>query len=148
MQLTHLSDARAYLVRTFQGRDWPKRHWSAGKTFAHCAQTIECAMDGYPSLKPAWVRATLGRLVIGKFLRQGQMRHGLSAPVPGAPEIPESTGTAEGLDRLLAAIDRFQAHTGPLQPHLLFGQMSRDDYDRYFAMHIADHLREFDLPAG
>jgi hypothetical protein len=68
--------------------------------------------------------------------------------VPGAPEIADGTGTAEGLARLLAAIDRFQAHTGPLQPHLLFGELGRADYGRYFAMHIADHLREFDLPAG
>ena len=147
MALTTLQDAKAYLQQTFDGRDWPKKNWSAYKTFVHCAQTIEYAMTGYPAPKPVWLQNTVGRLVIRKFMKQGFMRHGLTAPVAGAPAIDDAGGTtAEGLARLLAAIERFQSHTGELQRHLVFGALSHDAYDRYFAMHIVDHLSEFDLP--
>lgn len=146
MTITTLQEAKAFLQQTFDGRDWPKKNWSAYKTFVHCAQTIEYSMTGYPKPKPAFIQNTVGKLVIRKFLKQGHMRHGLTAPVAGAPEIAEAGGsTADGLARLMTAIDTFLAHRGPLQRHLVFGELTHDAYDRYFAMHIVDHLSEFDF---
>lgn len=98
-----------------------------------------------PDLKPKVIRNTVGRIAIRKFLKQGYMKHSLTAHVPGAPRF-EGQGTArEGIDLLLGAIAAFQAYEGPLVPHLLFGELSKEQYDQYFAMHIADHFTELQL---
>ncbi|WP_052380331.1 DUF1569 domain-containing protein [Paenibacillus camerounensis] len=118
----------------------PMKEWPVYEILAHCAQTIEYSMTGYPQMKPKAIRNTIGRVAIRKFLKQGYMKHSLTAHVPGAPK-PELQGTArEGMDLLLRTIEAFQAFHGPLQPHLLFGELSKEQYDQYFAMHIADHF--------
>ena len=43
---------------------------------------------------------------------------------------------------LLAATDAF-ASAPALAPHAVFGAFTRDAYDRYHAMHLADHLSIF-----
>ncbi|NJP41135.1 DUF1569 domain-containing protein [Oscillospiraceae bacterium HV4-5-C5C] len=139
-KLDNLAEARQ-LLQTLEGSDLQSAtEWRPYQDFIHCAKTIDYAMTGYPALKPAWLRRTVGRLAIHRFLKQGYMNHNLTADVAGSPPITEQGTTAAGLNQLLQAIDRFDAWTGPLQPHLLFGQLSKEQYDRYFAMHIADHL--------
>ena len=117
--------------------------WSSYEIFVHCAKTIDYSMIGYPSLKPAIVRNTVGKLVIRKFLRQGNMKHNLYADVPGSPVIEDIGSFDEGLKILMASIEKFSLYTGELQPHLLFGKLTKEQYDKYFAIHIADHLSVF-----
>ena len=70
------------------------------------------------------------------------MSHNLQAHVPGAPAFA-STGTAqEGVRVLLDTIEKFENYSGELKPHLIFGKLSKESYDQYFSMHIADHLSE------
>ena len=106
----------------------------------HLAQSIDCSRTGYPQMKPAWVRATVGRLVLGLFLWRGAMRHDLAAPVPGMPAIGPEGDLGAAWDRLLGAISAFQRHEGPMQPHFVYGELDKATYDRVHAMHIADHL--------
>jgi hypothetical protein len=111
-----------------------------GAAMAHCAQSIDCSIDGYP--KPAsWiVRTLIGPLVLGRFLRQGFMRHDTSAPVPGVPPPEPALDAATGLARLEAAIARFDAHQGPVAPHFAYGGVSKGAYEAVHAMHVANHL--------
>jgi hypothetical protein len=111
-----------------------------GAAMAHCAQSIECSIDGYP--KPAaWpVRALIGPMVLKKFLKQGFMRHDTTAPVPGVVAPDQRLPTAEGVARLEAAIARFRAHQGALAPHFAYGQVSKAAYEAVHAMHAANHL--------
>lgn len=140
--ISSLDEAKKKLMELSKQKVIQGANWSAYKVFVHCAKTIEYAMTGYPALKPAIVRKTIGRIVIKKFLRQGYMKHDLQADVPGSSSIDE-TGTAkQGLEVLIAAIDKFTAYNAPLKPHLIFGDMSKEEYDQYFAFHIADHLSE------
>ena len=46
------------------------------QTALHCARSIEYAVQGYPKMKPAFVRATIGKLVLGRFLKSGFMTPG------------------------------------------------------------------------
>lgn len=111
-----------------------------GPAMAHCAQSIDCSIDGYP--KPAaWpVRAFIGPMVLKKFLRQGFMRHDTNAPVPGVATPPSELSNQEGVDRLEKAIARFRAHSGPLAPHFAYGAVSKQAYEAVHAMHAANHL--------
>jgi hypothetical protein len=111
-----------------------------GAAMAHCAQSIDCSIDGFP--KPAaWVvRAVVGPMVLKKFLKQGFMRHDTAAPVPGVPPPSPELSNADGLAKLEAAIARFRAHTGPLAPHFAYGPVSKAAYEAVHAMHAANHL--------
>lgn len=111
-----------------------------GLAMAHCAQSIDCSIDGYP--KPAaWpVRALIGPRVLKRFLKQGFMRHDTNAPVPGAAAPPSGLSAAEGVAKLEAAIARFKSHTAALAPHFAYGPVSKAAYETVHAMHAANHL--------
>ena len=123
-------------ARVIEVRSGPTLH----QLLVHCAQSIEYSRSGYPELKPPWLRKTVGRLVLHLFMALGFMRHDLAAPVPGAPAIAPEGDSQAAWDRLLAAIDGFQRHEGPLFPHLLYGDLDKATYDRVQALHIANHL--------
>jgi hypothetical protein len=114
--------------------------WSVYRVAHHCKQSIDASIDGYPAMKPAIVRATIGRLVARRFLSKGQMRHDLTSPVPGAEAIAEDGDAAAAITALRESIARFRAHDGELAPHFVFGNLDKADYDKLHAMHIADHL--------
>ena len=75
---------------------------------------------------------------------QGYMTHNLTAPVPGGAKIDASVSPFEAINLLTDTIEKFDRYTGTLKPHLLFGNLGKEEYDKYFAMHIADHLSEVD----
>ncbi|WP_019914277.1 DUF1569 domain-containing protein [Paenibacillus sp. HW567] len=142
VQFSSLADVKIELVKMLEQEDIQTKQWSLFEMLTHCSQTIEYSMVGYPQMKPKIVRNTIGRMVIRKFLRQGFMKHDLAAHVPGAAKL-EKQGTAkEGIEILLKSIDKFTAYNGPLAPHLVFGALSKEEYDKYFTMHIADHFSE------
>ncbi len=111
-----------------------------GAALAHCAQSIEYSLTGFPQPRGWVVRKLIGPLVLRKFLRQGHMRHDVLAGIPGAPNVPMTTTSADGLARLRQAMTAFEAHTGPLAPHFAYGEVSKADYEAVHAMHVADHL--------
>jgi hypothetical protein len=115
-----------------------------GQALNHCAESVECSVSGFPGGWPPFLRATLGRLVLSRFLKRGQMSHDLEAPVPGLPMAPDAP-LGEAILRLRAAIARFRA-ASELEPHAVYGLVDRETYDRVHAMHIADHLGDLALP--
>jgi len=142
LKLGSLNDAKNELLKLSKSKNVAAPQWSAYKILVHCTQTIEYSMKGYPKLKPKFIRMTVGKIAIKKFLNQGYMKHSLTAPVPSAPEIKNAGDEVAAMKNLLSAIDKFIAFNSELQPHLLFGTLTKDEYNKYFAMHIADHLSE------
>lgn len=114
--------------------------WSLGKILVHCAQSIEYSITGYPDNKPAFIRKTIGKIILNKFMGQGYMSHGTNEPVAGAPEISNTVSDKEGFARLRKAIADFQNFKGETKIHLMFDAMSKEEYDKYHSMHIANHL--------
>jgi hypothetical protein len=110
------------------------------QVLVHCAQSIECSMDGYPQHRAALFRATLGRVALAKFLRAGRMSHDLDASIPGVPDPDASLTLPEAIGRLRAAVERFSAHKGAFAPHFAYGPVTAEQYDRVHAMHVANHL--------
>jgi hypothetical protein len=144
MNFSTLTDVKKELLILSEINTIKSKNWSPYKIFLHCSQTIEYSMVGYPILKSKFFRYTIGKLVIKKFLNQGFMKHNLSAPVPGGSNIEDSGTANEGIDTLIKSIDKFKAFNNELAPHLAFGKLSKDDYDKYFSFHIADHLSELE----
>ena len=116
--------------------DRPRLGWA----LAHCAQSIECSVRGFPTQKAAWFQKTIGRLALSGFLRRGELSHDLTAPIPGAPPIAATTSLAEGARRLREAIALFRGHPGAFAPHFVYGQVDRARTEAVQAMHVANHL--------
>ena len=71
------------------------------------------------------------------------MSHGLDAAIPGAREIAQGLPLAPAVARATAALRTFDAHHGPLQPHVASGSLDKTAYARAHLMHVADHWRAF-----
>jgi Protein of unknown function (DUF1569) len=122
----------------------PPGEWPLWRVLAHCAQSLEYGIDGFPRMKPAIVRATIGRLVLRRFLARGEMRHSHTADIAGAEALVEISAEA-ARERLLQAIERFRA-ASTTAPHFVYGEVAKADYERVQAMHIADHLGALQRP--
>src|SRR3954469_24632692 len=115
LQWTSLAQAAAALEKLDCTRATVAGPWSVAEVLAHCAQSIECAVAGFPVAKPWLFRATIGRLALAKFLGQGYLRHDLTAPIPGlAPPVEREVPAA--LARLHAAMRTF-AEAERVAPH-------------------------------
>lgn len=117
----------------------PGSAWNLSQTLQHCAQTVEYSVTGYPRLKPAAYRATVGALAKRVFLARGAMRHPLGAEIDGAPPLDPDVPVTAALDRLATAVDAFDAHGEPA-PHPAYGRCTQDEMRALHGMHLAEHL--------
>lgn len=144
IRLNNLAEAREALQKLqAKGAGTPSRGMTLHQVLLHCTQSIDYSLRGFPQMKPKLIRATVGRIVVGRFLSAGRMSHNLAAPVPGAPAIPAQGELGPAWAALFAALDRFEKHEGPLHDHFIFGALSKESFGRLHAMHIADHLAAF-----
>ncbi|MBT2532548.1 DUF1569 domain-containing protein [Arthrobacter sp. ISL-48] len=114
--------------------------WTFSETLQHAAQSIGYSMTGYPKLSPIGLRSTLGRAAKHLFLRRGAMRHNLSAPVLGAPELDPRMADPEAVAALRLVVSRFADFVGPLQPHPIYGRCSKEQVASLQTMHLREHL--------
>lgn len=144
LKLLSLEDAKQELLRLKQSKNVNTPNWDISEICQHCAQTINYSITGYPVMKAPFIRNTIGKIAYRKFKRQGFMSHSLTAHVPGGDQLEVELSPQNSIQKLLDTIETFQKYTGALKPHLLFGNLTKAEYDQYFAMHIADHLNELD----
>ena len=113
--------------------------WPMAAVLEHLAQSVDMSLDGFPQPKSALFQSTLGAAAFAVFKLRGQMTHGLTDPIPGAPVLPQAQDWKPGVARLRAAVQRFQRHTGALQPHFAYGALGQRDFAVAHALHIANH---------
>lgn len=116
--------------------------WDLAQVLHHAAQSVEYSLQGYPQPKAAWFRASVGPLAFAVFSARGRMSHALDEPIPGAPALAAGQPLAAAVDRVVAALVAFEAHTGPLAPHFAYGALDKDEYRRAHLMHLANHWDE------
>ncbi|MES2098612.1 MAG: DUF1569 domain-containing protein [Pseudomonadota bacterium] len=121
--------------------------WDLAQVLHHTAQSVEFSMAGFPALKPAWFRATLGSYAFALFNARGAMSHDLTEPIPGAAPIAQGQPLLPAVDRAIAALRAFDAHTGALQPHFAYGTLDKPAYARAHLMHLANHWNEAGVTA-
>jgi len=104
----------------------------------HCAQSVEYNVQGFPENKGVFFQRTVGSLAAWIFLRKGEMKHDLAAPVPGAP-TETAPSQDQALNRLLTAIEKMGA-AEKLAPHFAFGSQPKAKADALQALHLAAHV--------
>ena len=144
LQFPSLAAAEEELARLAQAKQLASgATWSWAQTLAHCAQSIEYSMTGFPQSKSALFQRTVGAAAIGVFAWRGRMTHDLADPIPGAPALDAQLDPAQALERLRASILSFRNWSGPLQPHFAYGALDKKAFELAHAMHIANHLSAF-----
>jgi len=113
--------------------------WTLRATLEHLAQSIEMSMDGFPQQNSVLFQKTAGAMAFAFFGLRGQMSHGLTEPIPGAPALPQVEDWKPGAARLRAAIGRFAAHREALKPHFAYGVLDKGEYTLAHTLHIANH---------
>lgn len=117
-------------------------HWSLYKTLNHAAQSIEFSLSGYPAHKPTLFKNTVGKLALHIFLAKGSMSHDISMPIPDAPNIESDGDAVQGFKRLETAVQAFWNYNGAYKDHFAYGKLSKEQYDKIQALHLANHLNE------
>jgi len=126
----------------------PRGSYTFSETVQHAAQSIGYSITGYPHLAPASLRVTLGRAIKHVFLRRGAMRHNLSAPVSGAPELDPTLPDLAAITLLRTAVSRLAAFDGALQPHPTYGRCTKEQVANLQTMHLREHLPGVDEPVS
>jgi Protein of unknown function (DUF1569) len=116
--------------------------WTLAQMLNHAAQSIDYSIDGFPELKSALFRKAVGSVAFAVFEARGKMGHTLSEPIPGAPALDAQAELAPAIARALAALKRFEAHSGALMPHFAYGELDKTQYTRAHLMHLANHWSE------
>lgn len=120
--------------------------WNLAQMLQHAAQSIEFSLQGFPEPKPAWFQATLGSAAFALFDARGAMNHSLDEPIPGAPALDAALALPAAVQRLLDAMDAFDAHSGPLRSHFAYGELTREQFRRAHLMHLANHWQQLPTP--
>jgi hypothetical protein len=119
-------------------------NWDLAQVCGHLAEWLRFPVERFPKA-PAPIRAvfwvlrkTVGRKKLLTYISTG------SFPA-GKPTMPESVpppggDPAAAVARLRAAAERFKAHTGPVHPSPLFGQLTKDEGLKLNLIHCAHHL--------
>ncbi len=114
--------------------------WSLAEVLNHVAQGIEYSVgDGFPQMKPAIFRHTVGSIAFAVFDGRGHMSHPLDEPIPGAPPLSQPATLQLAADRCVAAMQKLQAFNGTPHPHFAYGALSREQNQRAHLMHLANH---------
>jgi Protein of unknown function (DUF1569) len=117
--------------------------WNLSQVLQHLAQSIEYSMQGFPALKGAWFRSSVGSAAFAVFSARGVMSHDLGEPIPGAPALDASQALKTSVQRLLDAMEAFALFNGTLRPHFAYGELTKPQYERAHLMHIANHWTQF-----
>ena len=116
--------------------------WTLAQMLNHAAQSVDYSIDGFPELKSALFRKAVGGVAFAVFQARGKMGHTLDEPIPGAPALDAQAPLEPAIARALAALRRFEAHSGSLAPHFAYGELDKAQYTRAHLMHLANHWAE------
>lgn len=114
--------------------------WDMPHILNHCTRSLAFTMQGYPEMKNGIFRATVGQMAFHVFDLRGYMSHDLNEEIPGSAPPAKQVSLDLALTNLEDTIHAFQHFKGPLQPHFAYGALTKSQFDRANALHIANHF--------
>ncbi len=118
-------------------------NWSLAQICQHLAIIMEMSLDGFDYLFPWPMRAVARWFILRKVLRHDVFRGRYKAPKNVQP--PETSDDPAGIARLQRALERLNAHTGPMKPSPVFGDLTPEEWREVHLWH-AEHHFSFLLP--
>ena len=138
LSFSSLDEVMPEVDRLLEGHTTTGR-WSLGQICNHLGTALRYTVEGFPEQAP-WLLRQHGR----PGGEAASPRFGGDAPKGSSSPRSTCRGPASTpAPRPRPCAPRsgyYPAHAGPLADHPLFGSMSRDEWDRYHAIHCAHHL--------
>jgi hypothetical protein len=129
-----LADADALLASGYERQ----ANWNLGQVCRHLAGTMEKSLDGFPD-RASWLfRLAARTFVLPSILKHQQFNRRFPAPTYLLP--PDGEDDRAGLEAMRSAVARMKAHTGELQSHPVFGQLTRSQWQELHLWHSEHHL--------
>jgi hypothetical protein len=113
-------------------------NWSLGQTCDHLSKTMERSLDGFPSKMSLPFRVLARWFALGGILKHKQFKRRF--PAPRYLEPPEVQDDRAALQRLHATVSRLKSHPGELQPHPVFGKLTRSQWQEVHLWHCEHHF--------
>ena len=113
-------------------------NWGLAEVADHLCRVIGLSLDGFPIRYPWPMRIVARWFALPRILRHRVFRMRMTSPQCLMPTAAEDDRTA--VERLRAVIDRFGRHTRELQPHPVFGTLSRDEWREVHLWHCEHHF--------
>jgi hypothetical protein len=112
-------------------------NWSLAQICRHLATVMRRVVD-LPASTPHDASRWVGEERKREFFASGVVPEG----IPTSPRLVpgEALGDHEETEGLRQAIAHYQASPGPVVPHVLFGFLTREEWDRFHCIHAAHHL--------
>jgi len=118
-------------------------NWSLGGVCEHLAKGMNYGIDGAP-FKVQWYLRLLGPILRKRFLTR-PMSPGFKLPTSASPYLPSRQAAESGVAELEQAIAR-QQKIRERKPHVIFGNMTPEEWDQLHFRHSEMHL-SFIVPA-
>lgn len=118
-------------------------NWDLSQCCHHLAFWLTCPLDGFgkpplPIRGILWIiRKTVGPRQLKRILAGGFPPGGMTDP---ASVKPSDGDDAAAVMRLKTAVERFEAHEGPILPSPVFGPMTKTTAEQLQRVHAAHHL--------
>jgi hypothetical protein len=112
--------------------------WSFYQILKHINDALHYSMNGFPNMKPAIIRKTIGRIALSYFMKRNEMRAGL--PNSSAPKKREEGDERVMFQKLKATLKEYKEFQGEFAPHTIFGDLTREEWDKLHLMHFSLHL--------
>jgi hypothetical protein len=117
-------------------------NWTLGQICSHLAIAMHSCIDG-PPFMPAWYVRLVGPLLKRRALTRG-LGPGFQLPRNAVALLPPEVGAAEGIAELAKSVERVRRDPSR-KPHIVFGNMTREEWDQFLLRHAELHL-SFILP--
>ena len=135
-----LNELRQHILQIGCAARETRGDWTLAQIYYHLAAAFEASVDGLP---PGYNR--LARFIfrpMRSFVTKVRFPPWLPIPAAIASKLapPKEVDCFEQHERLLAAIARFEKHTGPYPPHPVLGRLSKDEWIGFHLRHSQHHL--------
>ena len=117
-------------------------NWSLAQICRHLATLMRRLVD-LPASTSHDASQRVGEELKRQFFESGMVPEG----IPTSPVLlpADSLNQREEAEELRQAIAHYKASPGPVVPHVLFGYLTRAEWDRFHCIHAAHHL-SFAIP--
>ncbi len=118
-------------------------NWSLGGICEHLSKAMDYGIDGAPFAAP-WYMRLVGPLLKHRVIAR-PMSPGFKLPANAGVYLPSTQADASGIAELERAIERMRT-VAERKPHVILGQLSREQWDQLHFRHAEMHL-SFIVPA-
>jgi len=118
--------------------------WSLGQVCNHLAGAINMSRDGFPSGLPRPMRPIMRLVLFGRMRKRIPIR--LRVPTLPSLQPPADIADEEAIDRLSAAIARFNEPGATFAASPVLGKLTAEEWNVFHLWHSEHHM-SFLLPS-